>query len=67
MAAHRRVNSASIMMAPTQHSATIRPNSSPTTPKARSVLAAPRYFSQPFSGPTPKQPPEAMADMVRLC
>ena len=40
---------------------------SPTTPNTRSVLAAPTYFSHASSGPVPNRPPEAAADMVRLC
>ena len=54
-------------IAATQQRASRKPNSSPTTPNTRSVLAAPTYLSQPASGPTPNSPPEAMALIVRVC
>ena len=66
-AAHRRVNTMGSTRADTQQRASRKPNSSPTTPNTRSVLAAPTYLSQPASGPTPNRPPEAIALMVRVC
>ena len=67
MAAARTVNTTKITGTAAIHRAGSSPNSSPTTPNTRSVLAAPRCFSQPSCGPVPNSPPDAMADMVRLC
>ena len=67
VAADLTVKTARIRSEAMAHSARIRPNSSQTTPKTKSVLAAATSLSQPLVGPTPIRPPLAAADMVRVC
>ena len=54
-------------MAPTAKKAMTSPHSSQSIPNTRSVSAAGTRWSQPFPAPMPKRPPEAAADMVRVC
>ena len=51
----------------TANTAIISPHSSHSIPKTRSVSAADTRWSHPSPGPTPMRPPEAAADMVRVC
>ena len=66
-AALRTENTASSSSESTQHSATMSPSSSHTTPNTMSVFAANMFLSQPAPAPRPKRPPAAVADMVRTC
>ena len=56
-----------VMMHSTARTAMMRPHSSATKPKTRSVSEAAMFFSQPPPAPTPTRPPLAAADMVRVC
>ena len=54
-------------MQATDSTAMMSPHSSHSMPNTRSVSAADTRWSHPSPGPTPMRPPEAAADMVRVC
>ena len=63
----RAAKRARVTIETTASRAMSRPHSSHSMPNTRSVSAAGTVCSQPSPAPTPTRPPEAAADMARVC
>ena len=63
----RAANTVSVKMDSTASTAMSRPHSSHSIPNTGSVSAAGMFCSQPLPAPMPTRPPEAAADMARVC